>query len=122
MADKITTRQAYGEILPDSQDVLSFRDYDGSKRIVMASRSPSTGFTIYVVADIWRIYSRIVLFSLISVVTFLAAIIMVFRVLGRMIRSQDENARQMKEAMDYFANQILTDKLITFLLENNEIK
>ena len=90
----------YGEIMPDTQDTVIFRDYDGTLRIMIAIRSTSSNFSIYVVTDIRQVFLRIILFNLICVLTFLSAIVMVFRMLRRMIREQDTHAREMKEAMD----------------------
>ncbi|MDY5576042.1 MAG: cache domain-containing protein [Lachnospiraceae bacterium] len=90
----------YGEIKADGQSTHIFKDYDGSLRILIAARNDASDFMVYVVLGIWTIYKRVLVYGLICLVTFLACMILVYRLLSDLIRWQDETNRQMKDAAD----------------------
>ena len=90
----------YGEISTDSTSTQLARDYDGVLKIMTASRNEVSGFTVYVVSNASSIYGRVIIYSLISLITFLACIILVYKLLSDLIRWQDATNRQLKEAAD----------------------
>ncbi len=90
----------YGEAKVDGKSTSVFRDYDKSFKILIAARNDSSKFTVYVVSGIWTIFNRVVLYGLVCLVTFLACIILVYRLLTDLIRTQDEINRKVKDAAD----------------------
>jgi signal transduction histidine kinase/DNA-binding response OmpR family regulator/HPt (histidine-containing phosphotransfer) domain-containing protein len=90
----------YGEITADEDTSKLFRDYDGVLKVMTASRNDISGFTVYVVSNALSIYGRVIVYSLISLITFLACIILVYKLLSDMIKWQDATNRQLKEAAD----------------------
>ncbi|MBR5361050.1 MAG: histidine kinase, partial [Lachnospiraceae bacterium] len=94
------TSLPYGEINPDVSSSQLFRDYDRVLKVMTASRNDISGFSVYVVANAGSIYGRVIVYSLISLITFLACIILVYKLLSDLIRWQDATNRQLKEAAD----------------------
>ena len=90
---------AYAQVVPDGR-VEVIRDYDGSSRVMIASRNEATHFTVYVVSSIWKIYGNVLVYGVISLMAFLICIIMVHRLLTAQIRWQEEVNRKLKESAD----------------------
>ncbi|MBR4759168.1 MAG: response regulator [Lachnospiraceae bacterium] len=90
----------YGEAKIDSRSTHLIKDYDGSLRIVLATRNNLSDFTIFVAADIWEIYGRVVVYGVISFAAFLICIILVYKLLTDLIRWQDEATLKMQQAAD----------------------
>ncbi|MCR5177495.1 MAG: response regulator [Lachnospiraceae bacterium] len=90
----------YGELMPDGESTLVFKDYDRSIRLLMALRNDATNFRVYAVSAIWKSYRRVVIYGLISLIVYLAAIIMVYRMVTDLIMAQDQKNRQMEEAVN----------------------
>ncbi len=90
----------YGEIMPDGQSTLVFKDYDNSIRLLMALRNDVTNFRVYAVSAVWKSYRRVVIYGLISLVVYLTAIIIVYRMFTYLIVSYEEKNRQMEEAVN----------------------
>ncbi len=90
----------YGQAKPDGKSIRIFKDYDNSYRIMTASYDEVSKFTVFVVSDIWIIYGRVLIYSLICIAVFLGCIIMVYRLLTSLINWQDATNKQMKDAAD----------------------
>lgn len=90
----------YGQVNPDGRSTILMRDYDGVYRLVIATRNDTSKFTVYKVSSIWKIYGRVLVFSMICFAAVLACVIMVYRLLGNLMRWQDDINDQMKEAAD----------------------
>ncbi|MBO4346805.1 MAG: response regulator [Lachnospiraceae bacterium] len=90
----------YGEIKVDGKSNKVIRDYDGTYKILIATRNPDSYFVVYVVSSVWRIYGKVIVYSTISLLAFLFCIILVYRLLTNLIKWQDESNRQIQEAAD----------------------
>nr|MCR5452621.1 histidine kinase [Lachnospiraceae bacterium] len=71
----------YGQITTDGQTTELFKDYDGSHKIVIATRNKDTNFSVYVVSDVMNFYGKVILYGVICILAFLFCIILVYRLL-----------------------------------------
>ncbi|MCR5330583.1 MAG: response regulator [Lachnospiraceae bacterium] len=92
--------ELYGQIVPDGRTTRLFKDYDGSVKVLIASRNEESDFIVYCIGEFWDIYGKVVAYGLVGFVSFLACIIMVFRLLTELMRKQEEYSHRMKEAAD----------------------
>ena len=90
----------YGEVKADGKNTIMIRDYDKSVKIVMAKRNEESNFRIYVASGFKEIYGNVVLFSLISLITFIVVMLLVYKMVTNLIVWQDETNRKMKESAD----------------------
>lgn len=90
----------YGELLIDGKSSIVFRDYDDTLKILMASRDRASNFSIYVVRNFSKVYGRMIVYSLIVLVCFLSAIILVYRQFTGLIRREEEAKQKIQEAAD----------------------
>ena len=100
--DQVTNVQslAYGETRADGKTTHIFRDYDSELKIQIAARNSESNFTVYVVADAWKIYWNVVLYGMICIMAFLFCIALVYKLLTDLIRWQERTNRQLSEAAD----------------------
>ena len=90
----------YNEAFEDSNSVEVIKDYDSSTKLLYATRSDSTDFSIYIVKSIMPIYGSMIVYDLICIAAFIVCIVLIYRTLGNMIRWQDRTNAQMKDAVD----------------------
>lgn len=100
--DKVTniSELAYGDVKADGVSTILFRDYDKTRKILIATRNEASDFTVCVVSSIWKIYGKVAVYSFVCLFSFFACIIMVHRLLTSLIRWQDQTNLQMKEATE----------------------
>lgn len=91
---------AYNDIIPDGVSTTLISDYDGSKRIALAIRNEESKFTVYAVSRPWHIYGRVAVSGILVLMTSLACIILIYRLLSDMMKWQNEINRQMKDSAD----------------------
>ena len=90
----------YREAFEDSNTVEFIKDYDSSTKLLYATKSDSTDFSIYIVKSISPIYGSMIVYDLICIAAFIVCIVLIYRTLGNMIRWQDRTNAQMKDAVD----------------------
>ena len=90
----------YGEVVVDGKSTKLIRDYDGTYRILIATRNTDSYFRVYVVSGIWRIYGKVIVYSLISLFAFLFCTVLVYRLLTDLIKWHDESNQKIQEAAD----------------------
>ncbi|MBR1861330.1 MAG: response regulator [Lachnospiraceae bacterium] len=90
----------YLEVRNDLSAPKVIRDYDGSLRILVASKNRESNFSVYVTSKLWLIYGRVFAYATVCLIAFLSCIILVYRLLSNMIRWQDETNAKMQAAAD----------------------
>lgn len=90
----------YGSIRTDGKSTRTIQDYDGILRIITAIRNEESQFTVYVASSVWLIYGRMIIYSVICLIAFAACIVLVYRLLSNLIRTQDEVNSSMRSAAD----------------------
>ncbi len=90
----------YGSVDVNNEKIQFIKDYDGSYKVITASPGKASAFTVYVVADIWSIFGKVIVYGLLCFIIFMICIVMIYRTLSSLIRWQDETNLQMKEAAD----------------------
>lgn len=90
----------YSNVEINNDRTTVIKDYDNSHRILVAAENKDSHFCVYVVASVWEIYGRVVIYGLICLIAFLIAIIMIYRLLSDLIRWQNETNMRMKESAD----------------------
>ncbi|MCR5476013.1 MAG: response regulator [Lachnospiraceae bacterium] len=90
----------YGALKPNGENTLMFRDYNGTRKILIASRNEASNFTVYVAAGVWMIYGRMIASVTICFIAFVLSIILVYRLLRNMISWQEDTNRQMRDAAE----------------------
>ncbi|MBR6223938.1 MAG: response regulator [Lachnospiraceae bacterium] len=94
----------YGKITVDEKSTLLFKDYDGSYKILIAKENKDSGFKVYVVSNVWKIYGKVVIYAMICLVAFLGGMILVYRLLTGMIRWQDESYAELHDDLTAAVN------------------
>ena len=90
----------YGEIRPDGQTTVLFKDYDGEYRVLIAVRNEDSNFSVYAVSSVWNIYGRVILYGLLCTFAFIFCIVLVYRLLTNLIRWQEKTNRKLQESAD----------------------
>ncbi len=90
----------YNSAEPDGKSVKLFKDYNGSFKIMTATRNKASGFTVYVVDSITSVYSGVFIYGSICITVLLACVIVVYKVMTRLITMQDETNAKLKESAD----------------------
>ncbi len=90
----------YGLIKADGESTIVFKDYDGSMRILIATRNTASNFGVYVVSNIWKIYGKVMGYGLLCLITFFICIYVVYRLLSSLISWQDKANQKMQEATE----------------------
>ncbi len=90
----------YGEVKIDGRSTHLITDYDHSHRIILATRNDLSDFTIFVAADVWEIYGRVVVYGVICFVAFCVCVVLVYKLLTDLIHWQDEATLKMQQAAD----------------------
>lgn len=88
----------YNKVKANGKDTQLIRDYDGSLKILLATVSDTSKFSIYVVYDAWAIYGRVIVYGIVCLIAFLLCMAMVYRLLSNMIAWQDEVNRRLQKA------------------------
>ncbi len=103
MAVDSTTRVGdlpYGEIRIDGKSTIVFRDYDGNSKILIAARDTASNFTIFVVSNFGRIYGRMIVYSIIILVTFISCMVLVYRLFTELILKEEKAKQSIQDAAD----------------------
>ena len=90
----------YNNVEPDGQSVKFLKDYNGSLKAMIATRNEISGFTVYVVDGIVKIYKGVFIYGTICIVVLLACVIIVYKVTTKLIAFQEEAMIKLKESAD----------------------
>ena len=90
----------YGEIRADGETTTVFRDYDGELRVLIALRNDISGFSVYSVSGVWKIYGMAILYGTVCVLAFVFCMVLIYRLLTNLIRWQEKTTRELKESAD----------------------
>ncbi len=91
---------SYGNIATDASSIELISDYDSDSKLLIATRSNSVNFSVYVVKSFMSIFGSFLIYNIICFVSFIICILLVYKTLGNMIRWQDMTNARMKEAAD----------------------
>ncbi len=94
------SEKPYGKIKDDDDSTLLLKDYDDSLKILVAKKNIESGFSVYVVSNVWKIYGKVVIYGMICIVAFLGGMILVYRLLSDMIRWQDKSNRELQDSVE----------------------
>ncbi|MGN0665674.1 MAG: cache domain-containing protein [Huintestinicola sp.] len=84
-----------------SDDGISFiDDYDGEKKVCLAMTEESSGFTVFVVRDVYEIYGNAVASDMIYISVFVLCIIIVLVIMHNLTEWQERVNSELKEAAD----------------------
>ena len=92
------SEMVYGTADADGHTVELIRDYDGAYKLLVAKRNELSGFRVYEVTSVSKIYGSLIVFALICSAAILICTVMVYRLLSDLIHWQDEVNVQMEEA------------------------
>ncbi|MCR4618030.1 MAG: response regulator [Lachnospiraceae bacterium] len=97
---KSVSELPYGELKIDGNSSIVFRDYDDGLKILIANRNEASNFSVYVVSNFVRIYGKMIAYSVIILICFISAIIIVYRQFTGLIRREEEAKKTIQEAAD----------------------
>ena len=90
----------YSEVNANGRDTRLIRDYDGFYRMLLAINNKASGFSVYVLSDVWSVFGNLFFYLLIYIALFTTCIILTYRLLTGMIAWQEEATQRMKESSD----------------------
>lgn len=90
----------YSNATLDAEYTNTFRDYDGVKKIVLASTDEVSGFSVYVVSSIWKIYGKVLTYSILCILLFVGCAILIFNFVTKLIVWQEKVNSKLKETAD----------------------
>ncbi|MCR5432615.1 MAG: response regulator [Lachnospiraceae bacterium] len=91
---------SYPDVYDDSFSIELITDYDSAYRLLIATKSGNSEFSIYVTRNFFSIYGAMIVFDLICALAFLFCIILVHRTLGKLIAEQERTNLKMQDAVD----------------------
>ncbi len=91
---------SYGEVNADNSSTIFFRDYDGAYKILIAKRNDDSNFVVYVVSNFLRIYGRMLIYSIVIIVSFVLCIMLAYRLFTSMIMREEKAKRSIQKAAD----------------------
>lgn len=83
-----------------SSDVSFFRDYDDVYKAVIADDNGESQFSIYVVKNIWHVYRKVLIYSLISIIILVLCVILVYKLISSLIDLQEDTNVRLKQSAD----------------------
>lgn len=90
----------YANVQPDNAHASVFKDYDGNQKLVIASTDQVSGFSVYVVSSIWKIYGKVFAYSILCILLFVGCVILIFNLVTRLIAWQEKVNAELKETAD----------------------
>lgn len=90
----------YSDATLDAENPSVIKDYDGNKKLVLASADAVSGFSIYVVSSIWKIFGRVLAYSALCIVLFVGCVVLIFSFVTRLIVWQEKVNSELKETAD----------------------
>ena len=90
----------YGTAAADGKTAELIRDYDNVHKLLVAKRNEASGFTVYEVTSVWKIYGRLIVFAFICTGALLMCTVMIYRLLSDLISWQDSVNIRMEEAAE----------------------
>ena len=90
----------YNKAVLNGTDVEFIKDYDDNYKVLIASRNENSGFCIYVVDSIWRIYRNVFVYGTLCIVVLTVCVIIVYKVMTGLIHLQDEANRKLRESAE----------------------
>ncbi|MCR5432620.1 MAG: response regulator [Lachnospiraceae bacterium] len=91
---------SYSGVYGDSFSIELITDYDSTQKLLIATRSSNSEFSIYVTRSFFNIYGAMIVFDLICAFAFLFCIVLVHRTLGKLIAEQERTNLKMQDAVD----------------------
>ena len=97
---KNVSEMIYGTAASDGKTVELIRDYDNVYKLLVAKRNEASGFTVFEVTSVWKIYGSLIVFALVCSAAILICTVMIYRLLSDLISWQDEVNIRMEEAAE----------------------
>lgn len=99
--EKITNvaNLAYSKSVND-KDIATFKDYDNSYKLVVYNKNDLSGFSVYVVRNVWTIYGQVIIYSILFIGVFAACLIIIYKIITNLIRLQEKSNDALKSAAD----------------------
>ena len=82
------------------ENVRFIKDYDDSYRTLLATKNERSGFTIYVVKNIWVVYRDVLIYGTICFIVLVVCIVVVYKVMTRLIALQNAANIKLRESAD----------------------
>lgn len=90
----------YSDVELNAEYTSIVKDYDGNNKLVLASTDVVSGFSVYVVSSIWKIFGRVLIYGLLCILLFVGCVVLIFNFVTRMIVWQEKVNTELKETAD----------------------
>lgn len=100
--DRVTniSELAHLETSFSEERTVNFKDYDRTYKLVISSKDEGSGFSVFVVRSIWKIYSQVVILSVLSILVFGGCLVVIFKIITDLLKWQEEINGNLKEAAE----------------------
>ncbi|MBR4555627.1 MAG: response regulator [Ruminococcus sp.] len=89
---------SYNDVKPDGSTVEFFTDYDGSGKLMIASRNNASNFTVFVVKRFWATYGGVFVNSAVIIAILCFCIVLVYKLMSNLIKLQDNANLKLQES------------------------
>ncbi len=90
----------YSKAYENQGSVDIIKDYDGVYKVLIAENSTVSDFTVFVAFNFFSIYGRTIVYGTIAFFLSLMCVIIIYRLLGGLIKWQDEMNMKLQESAD----------------------
>ncbi len=91
---------SYGQVKADGRSSITIRDYDGTLRVLIACRNEQSHFVIYEAVSFFSVYAALVFSEILILALLVTCAVMVYRLLGGLMKWQESMNARMQEAAD----------------------
>ncbi len=90
----------YNSVESDGKDIQIIKDYDDRYKTVISTRNEESGFSIYVVNDLFWIYKSVFIMGAICLVAMIVCVILVYILMTNLISLQNKANLKLRESAD----------------------
>ena len=90
----------YNEVEVNGTDSRIIKDYDDRYKVIISTRNEMSGFSIYVVTDLFNVYGSTLISGTVCLIALITCVILVYILMSNLINLQDRANIKLKESAD----------------------
>ncbi len=90
----------YNSVEVNGESIRIIKDYDDRYKVIISTRNEMSGFSIYVVTDLFYVYGSALISGTICLVALITCVILVYILMTNLTKLQNKTNRKLKESAD----------------------
>ena len=90
----------YNSVEVNGRDSKIIKDYDDRYKVIISTRNEMSGFSIYVVTDLFSVYGSALISGVVCIVALITCVILVYILMSNLINLQNRANIKLKESAD----------------------